>query len=94
MKCCPTCGRPILSFPWINGRERRKLVELLARFPDGITRADLASRIWEDDIDGGPDNTLAVCQLVHRARLQLKHHGYTIKSSRGPGAFYKLVRSW
>jgi hypothetical protein len=92
MNNCPHCGQPIL-FPnalRVTGRERRRLVSLLLRRP--MTRKDLAAEVYADDPDGGPDNDLAICQLVHQARLQLKPQGYTIVSDRGPGAHYTLKR--
>ena len=47
---------------------------------------------YADDPNGGPENTFAVCQLVHQARLQLAAQGYTIISDRGPGAHYRLAK--
>jgi hypothetical protein len=76
----------------MTGRERRKLVEILVRRPDGITRQDLADLVYADDPDGGPDNTFAICQLVYQARLRLIPQGYTIVSNRGPGARYRLIK--
>jgi hypothetical protein len=49
----------------VTGRERRRLVEILARRPDGMTRRELADWLYADDPNGGPENTLDVCQLVH-----------------------------
>jgi hypothetical protein len=92
MANCPHCGQPLPAKFTVTGRERRKLVEILSRRPSGMTRKDLADAIYADDIDGGPDNTFAVCQLVHQARLQLIPQGYTIVSNRGPGAHYRLIR--
>jgi hypothetical protein len=86
---CPYCGQPLQR---VTGRERRRLVEILARRPDGMTRRELADWLYADDPNGGPENTLAVCQLVHQARLQLSRQGYTILSDRGPGAHYRLAK--
>jgi hypothetical protein len=76
----------------VTGRERRRLVDILARRPDGMTRRELADWLYADDPNGGPENTFAVCQLVHQARLQLAAQGYTIISDRGPGAHYRLAK--
>src|SRR6516225_1673600 len=75
---CPYCGQPLLHEPRVTGRERRRLVEILARRPHGMTRRELADWLYADDPNGGPENTFAVCQLVHQARLQLAAQGYTI----------------
>ena len=89
---CPYCGQALLPELRVTGRERRRLVEILARRPDGMTRRELADWLYADDANGGPENTLAVCQLVHQARLQLSRQGYTILSDRGPGAHYRLAK--
>jgi hypothetical protein len=82
----------LLAEPYVTGRERRRLVEILARRPDGMTRRELADWVYADDPNGGPESTLAVCQLVHQARRQLARQGYTIASDRGPGAHYRLAK--
>ena len=89
---CPCCGQPLLPELHVTGRERRRLVDILARRPDGMTRRELADWLYADDPNGGPENTFAVCQLVHQARLQLTAQGYTIISDRGPGAHYRLAK--
>jgi hypothetical protein len=89
---CPYCGQALLPELRVTGRERRRLVEILARRPEGMTRRELADWLYADDPNGGPENTLAVCQLVHQARLQLCEQGYTIISDRGPGAHYRLAK--
>jgi hypothetical protein len=91
-QACPHCGQPSPPKVEVTGRERRKLVEFLLCRPNGMTRAELANLMWIDDPDGGPDNDLAICQLVHQARLQLLPQGYSIVSNRGPGARYRLVK--
>jgi len=93
MIACPHCGQPLAPAFKVTGRERKKLVEILTRHPHGLTRRELADRLYADDPDGGPEDTFAVCQLVHQARLQLLPQGYTIVSNRGPGAHYRLVRA-
>ena len=62
---CLYCGQPLSPQPRVTGRERRRLVEILARRPDGMTRRELADWLYADDPNGGPENTLEVCQLVH-----------------------------
>jgi hypothetical protein len=57
-----------------------------------MTRRELADWLYADDPNGGPENSLAVCQLVHQALLQLAGQGYTILSDRGPGAHYRLAK--
>jgi hypothetical protein len=90
---CPSCGQTLpLKQDLVTGRERRRLVELLSQRPHGMTRDEIARLLYADDPNGGPENTLAVCQLVHQARLQLMRQGWTIHSNRGPGAHYRLVR--
>jgi len=89
---CPYCGQALPPELRVTGRERRRLVEILARRPHGMTRRELADWLYADDPNGGPENTFAVCQLVHQARLQLAAQGYTIISDRGPGAHYRLAK--
>jgi hypothetical protein len=88
---CSGCGRPLPPKFQVTGWARVSLVRELTKVPHGITRAQLANRIYNGCRDGG-SNDLAICQLVHQARLQLIPQGYTIKSNRGPGAHYRLVK--
>jgi hypothetical protein len=86
---CRYCGQPLLPGLRVTGRERRRLVEILARRPHGMPRGELADWLYADDPNGGPENMLAVCQLVHQARLQHPEHSYTIiirsRTGRCPG---------
>jgi hypothetical protein len=92
MNKCPCCGQLLPPKLSVTGTKRKELVELLSRRADGMTREQIAAVLWEDDPNGGPDNTMAVCQLVHQARLQLRRQGYTIWSNRGPGARYRIMK--
>jgi hypothetical protein len=59
-----------------------------------MTRRELADWLYADDPNGGPENTFAVCQLVHQARLQLTAQGYTIISDPYQIADRALITGW
>jgi hypothetical protein len=71
---------------------RRRLVEIIANHPNGITRGELMNLLYADDADGGPDCAGTVSVLVLMANRQLRPQGWHIVSNRGPGARYRLDR--
>lgn len=95
-ECCPTCRRPLYlpELSTVTRPVRRRLVELIANHPEGITRAGLADLVYAEDPNGSPEwawSSIGVA--VFRANEQLRPQGYRITSSGGPGARYRLERT-
>lgn len=87
---CPTCGRPY-HISVAVGRRSEKILAALRERPRGLTREELCTTLYAADINGGPDNAYASLRvLIHNMRKQLQPFGWTIRSSGGPGARYRL----
>jgi hypothetical protein len=76
----------------VTGPVRRRLVEVIANHPDGITRGELMNLVYAEDVNGGPDCAGTISVLVYFANKQLESQGWRIMSERGPGAKYHLER--
>lgn len=89
---CPTCGRPYPPMLAVSGPVRQRIVDIIARHPDGITRQDLMGLVYADDPNGGPEHPRIITVLINRANRQLAGQGYVIKPTwLGRGARYRLV---
>jgi hypothetical protein len=67
-------------------------VDIVANRPDGVTRGELMDCLYASDPNGGPDYPNTISVLIHFANIRLKHLGYRIKGSGGPGSRYFLVK--
>jgi hypothetical protein len=91
-KNCPCCGRPFAPALFVSGFNRRVLLDIVARRPDGIPTAELHSLLYAADPNGGP-GLKTIHALVWHANKQLRPQGYEIKTPwRGRGARYVLVK--
>jgi hypothetical protein len=72
--------------PKIGGRVRKKIVELIAHAPEGLSRADLA-HCFNTSIG-------AVAVMVHNANAELKPHGLRVIMYHSPRkcGVYRLIR--
>ena len=89
---CPHCRRPYPPKFQVSGPVRQRIVNIIARRPAGICRADLISLVYADDPNGGPLYPNSVSVLVHHANKELRKQGYEITAGRGRGALYRLVK--
>ena len=89
---CPYCGRPYPPKFHINGPVRRRIVEVIANRPHGITRPQLICAVYGNDPNGGPLNANVVSVLIHKANMELRPQGYEITATKGRGGLYRLVR--
>ncbi len=90
---CPCCQRPFPPAMPVGGRLRQRLVDLLARRPDGMSVLELMDALYADDPAGGPENPVVVRSTVFQTNKRLAAYGYTIKAQhRGAGARYRLER--
>lgn len=64
-ECCPSCGRPFAPELAVTGPVRRRLVEIIANRPDGITRSELMDLLYADDPDGGPEWVNGIWVLIY-----------------------------
>jgi hypothetical protein len=90
---CPRCHRPFAPRLVVSGPVRRRLVEIVANYPDGIGLRELVDLVY-DDPSGGPLTAQRSLNVIaHHANKQLAKQGYQIKSTwRGRGARYQLVK--
>ena len=93
-RLCPACRRPFPPDLVVHGPVRQRIIDAIANRPDGITRGELLSLVYADDVDGGPDNPNTISVLIKHANAELAAQGYRIEPTwRGRGARYRLVRS-
>ena len=91
MEICPTCGQTIPPRFQITGRVSRRLVEIVVKRRDGITRGELTALLYAEDPNGGPQSENIVSVLIHNINEQLAPQGYRIRGIRGgPGSRYYL----
>ena len=89
---CPHCGRPYPPKLQVGGSVRKRIVEIIANRPNGISRPQLMWMVYGDDPNGGPLYPNVVSVLIHKANRELRPQGYEITAGRGRGALYRLVR--
>ena len=90
---CPHCKRPFPPRLAVHGPVRQRIVDLIANRPDGITRNEIITTVYADDIDGGPDNPNTISVLIKHANEELAAQGFRIEPAwLGHGARYRLVR--
>jgi hypothetical protein len=72
--------------PKIGGRVRKKVVELIAHAPEGLSRAELA-HCFNTSIG-------AVAVMVHDANAEMKPHGFRVIMYHSPRkcGVYRLIR--
>ena len=88
---CKTCGRPY-HVPRVNGFVGPRILKMLEARPDGVSLEDIAASIYASKRNGGPRwGHESIKAIIHRMRKQLAPYGWTIKSTLGPGAVYRLV---
>jgi hypothetical protein len=94
---CPTCKRPFAPELRMTGRERRRLVDIVAARPEGVTRSELAELLYADRIVDAPETLNAISMLVMLANRQLKPQGYRIENSarlRGTKSLIAMMASF
>lgn len=99
MKCCPTCGQPLvgaveqaISGLRLSTFQRRVVMGLARRMGQWVLAAELLDAVYFDDADGGPDkaqNCLSV--YVWQARPKLRKVGLEIEGIPGRGGRRRLV---
>jgi len=91
---CPACHRPFPPRLAAPGPVRQRIVDLIAKRPDGITRSEIIATVYADDPNGGPDNPNTICVLIKHANEELAAQGWHIAPAwLGRGARYRLVRT-
>lgn len=77
----------------LTGMERKIFDVVLRASHAGISIDDLIWRLYEDRIDGGPDDPRGVTRVrVHRMNKILSAVGLQVKATnRGSGAVYRVV---
>jgi hypothetical protein len=89
-KICKCCGQlipPALALPPV----KQRLYDFVARNPQGVNAVQIASHVWADDPNGGPEDYLAsVRSHVFQMNKILVKQGVAVKSCLGRGATYTL----
>jgi hypothetical protein len=86
---CPLCQRPYAPELFVSGPIRRRVVDIVAQRPDGITTRDLHKLVYTR----GPRHPNTIPVLIFNANKQLEHQGYAIRPMwKGRGARYHLVK--
>lgn len=93
MKICPHCRRPFAPPINFGGTKRQRLYDYIARNPQGVTTLQCMEHVYADDPNGGPEDPNTISVQIRNinlilARLKSSHR---IRSTRGPGAVYRLV---
>lgn len=91
MKVCPTCQRPIPPPFWVGGPRRQKMVDYIAKHPEGVTVWQIIAHVYADDPNGGPTDHNVIPVMKNQANKILVKEGWKIVSPGGPGSLYKLV---
>ena len=89
---CPTCQRPHPPGLMVSGPVRSRVLELVARRPDGISPKELEDIVYGDRPDGGPEWAAnSIKTAVWNANKELQPQGYMIRAKHGQGSRYRLV---
>lgn len=91
---CKHCGQPIPPQRWVgDGTKANRIYEFIAKHPEGVSRAEVADYVYADHHDGGPEHSLTcISTAINQMNRSLAKSGLQIKSSRGHGARYRLIR--
>jgi hypothetical protein len=100
---CPCCGAQMSNTPpaglLVDSRltpRARSVVEIMLEYhPRPVTKKRLIERLYEDDADGGPENTERnVRYYIRQLRKKLSPHGWTISLNAGGVGYtasYRLI---
>lgn len=78
-ECCQTCGREYPPPFTASATVRRRLVEILAHRPDGVSVRELTELVYAD---GGPLTAQRSLNVIaHHANKQLAPQGYQIRAA-------------
>jgi hypothetical protein len=88
--CC--CGQVLPPKVKFLGPNKQRIYDYVAAHPEGVGRQRLAEYVYEDVVDGGPENaygsiSVLICLMN---RTVLREHGLRIKGRGGPGSTYTL----
>lgn len=90
---CPHCQTAPTPSLVVSGPIRSRVLELVARRPDGISAAEVSDIVYGDHPDGGPTWAAnSIKTAVWNANRELKPQGYMIRAKHGPGGRYRLIK--
>lgn len=91
-KVCEQCGQLVPpAGPRSLSPTQRRIYDFVARHPEGVTSEQIKGAVYGGDPDGGPESGNIVSVHISKMRPALAEVGVTIRSTRGPGATYRLV---
>lgn len=83
MKCCPSCGQPLLPISGLGlSPTQWRIYEALKKHP-GLTFEQLRSVIFRDREDGGPETRQAVHGQIDRMNKRLAARGLRVRHEGG-----------
>ena len=88
---CPCCNRPLPPALTVSGPLRNRVLELVARRPNGISMMELVGIVYMGCREP-PWAVGSVKSTVFQMNKELKPQGYMIRARHGPGARYRLLR--
>ena len=95
---CPCCQQPVALDPMVEARAaltplQKAVLDAVLRRP-GLSRSEMADRVYADDPGGGPDGASAVISVhVNQANNRLLRFGLRITcGGKGSRAGYRLER--
>lgn len=86
---CPHCGS-VLNSALFRTRLRQRIYEYVLRHP-GCNWREIADYVYALDPHGGPD-TNSISVLIYKMNKELQKLGIRIKTRRGPGASYQVIK--
>ena len=89
---CPCCHRPLTPVLTVSGPIRTRVLELVARRPDGISIGEIVGIVYMDNPNGEPkwaENSIKTS--IYNANKELRPQGYMIRARHGRGSRYRLL---
>ena len=88
---CVHCGQRLPPSLEVTGTKRRKMLEYLAKSPNGVTVWQILDAVYADDPNGGVTKHNIISVMAHAINKQIEPQGFKIRATGGPGSLYRLV---
>ncbi len=87
---CPCCRQVIPPQLVVSGPLRTRVLDLVARRPDGISLPEIAAIVYSDCREPKWSHG-CIKSTVFAANKELRPQGWMIRARHGPGARYRLL---
>ena len=92
---CPTCNQHLPPAKvCVTGPRRQFLLDYVLRHSQGVSRQQILEYVWNDDPNGGPEDSKIVHVMVCNINKQLEKQGLPLRlrgRTGDPGSVYKAV---